>query len=156
MGCRNRFTAHGRRGGAVSARRSCGTRDSRGSDSLLALPDAEPALAELLNAAESGRLPADRIDQAVTRLLRAKARIGLHKNKLVDLDVLSETFGLAQFAKAAQEIADRGITLLRNTANSCRSTQRVPGECCWWQLPAIPIACQLRTSKMTFGNAWIR
>jgi beta-glucosidase-like glycosyl hydrolase/CubicO group peptidase (beta-lactamase class C family) len=87
-----------------------------GSDLLLALPDAEPALAGLRDAASSGRLPVDQIDRAVTRVLRAKAQLGLHKNRQVSLDSLGDNFGRAEFAAAAQEIADRGVTVLRNGA----------------------------------------
>jgi beta-N-acetylhexosaminidase len=85
-----------------------------GSDSLLALPDAEPALAGLRDAAASGRLPLARIDEAVTRILRAKAYLGLHENKLVSLDALAESFARPEYAQAAQEIADRSVTLLRD------------------------------------------
>ncbi|HYA97557.1 MAG TPA: glycoside hydrolase family 3 N-terminal domain-containing protein, partial [Methylomirabilota bacterium] len=88
-----------------------------GADCLLqpALPDA--AFEGVREAVLRGRIPRARLDESVRRLLRAKARLGLHKNRLVDVDALSTRFATASFANAAQEISDRGITLLRDSAH---------------------------------------
>ena len=87
-----------------------------GSDILLAPPEPDAAIAALREAAASGRLPPARLDESVTRVLRAKARLGLYESNRVDLQALAETFGRPEFARAAQDIADRGITLLRDAA----------------------------------------
>ena len=55
-----------------------------------------------------------RIDAAVSRILRAKARLGLHRRRHVDVSTLPEVFGRAEFKRAAADIADRGVTLLRD------------------------------------------
>ncbi len=55
-----------------------------------------------------------RLDEAVTRVLRAKANLGLDKSKLVDLDALAHSFDRPEFERAALDIADRGVTLLRD------------------------------------------
>ena len=86
-----------------------------GADVLLVPPVPGAALAALKEAVASGRIPMARIDEAARRVLRAKARLGLHHQKLVDLNGLSEQFGRPEFVRAAQDIADRGITLLRDT-----------------------------------------
>ena len=87
-----------------------------GSDVLLVFTDMDAVLAGLLDAAILGRLPILRIDDAVTRVLRAKARLDLHKRTtLVNLDALPKTFGGLKFQRAAMDIADRGVTLLRDT-----------------------------------------
>src|SRR4029077_14871239 len=52
-----------------------------GADLLLQPPVPDAALAALSEAAKSGRLRLERINQAVTRVLRAKARVGLHRNR---------------------------------------------------------------------------
>ena len=85
-----------------------------GADLLLQPPVPDAALAALKEAARSGRLPLERIDQAVGRVLRAKARVGLHRNKFVDLDALPSLLARAEFGRSADEIADRGVTLLRD------------------------------------------
>ena len=86
-----------------------------GSDLLLAPPEPDAALAGLREAAASGRLPMARIDDAVTRILRAKARLGLYEESGANLEALAGTFGRPEFARAALDIADRGVTLLRDT-----------------------------------------
>jgi beta-N-acetylhexosaminidase len=86
-----------------------------GADALLMPPVPDAAYEGLLSAAQSGRIPADRLDASVRRLLQAKARLGLGQNRLVDIATLNEKFGRTDWQEAAQQISDRGITLLRDT-----------------------------------------
>ena len=88
-----------------------------GADIVLQPPVPDAALAGLENAVKSGRLSEKRIDESVRRILQAKARLGLDKNRLVDVPRLNQKFGLPKFAEDAQAIADRGVTLLRNSEN---------------------------------------
>jgi beta-N-acetylhexosaminidase len=85
-----------------------------GADVLLVPPVLDAALQAVHEAVASGRIPMPRLDEAVTRVLRAKAQLGLNKSKLVDLDALARTFDRPEFDRAALDIADRGITLLRD------------------------------------------
>jgi len=85
-----------------------------GADVLLVPPVLDAALQAVHEAVASGRIPMPRLDEAVTRVLRAKAKLGLNKSKLVDLDALAGSFDRPEFDKAALDIADRGITLLRD------------------------------------------
>jgi beta-N-acetylhexosaminidase len=88
-----------------------------GADVLLIPPSPDAALAALYEAVESGRLPIARVDASVKRILRAKAKLGLHTEYLVDAAALSKNFGKREFATTSQSIADRGVTLLRDTKN---------------------------------------
>ena len=85
-----------------------------GADVLLVPPVLDAALQAVHEAVASGRIPMSRLDEAVTRVLRAKAQLGLNKSKLVDLDALARTFDRPEYDRAALDIADRGITLLRD------------------------------------------
>jgi beta-N-acetylhexosaminidase len=85
-----------------------------GADVLLVPPVLDAALQAVRDAVASGRIPMSRLDEAVTRVLRAKAKLGLNKSKLVDLDALAQKIDRPEFAGAALDIADRGITLLRD------------------------------------------
>jgi beta-N-acetylhexosaminidase len=85
-----------------------------GSDVLLVPPVLDAALQSVHEAVTSGRIPMARLDQAVTRVLRAKAKLGLYKSKLVDIESLPDHYDRPEFAAAALDIADRGITLLRD------------------------------------------
>jgi beta-N-acetylhexosaminidase len=77
------------------------------------IPDA--ALAGLERALNSGRISMKRIDESVRRILQAKARLGLDKHRLVDIPRLNEKFGRPDFEAQGQAIADRGVTLLRDS-----------------------------------------
>ncbi len=85
-----------------------------GADVLLVPPVLDAALQGVREAIASGRIPMSRVDEAVTRVLRAKAKLGLNKSKLVDLDALARNFDRPEYDRAAMDIADRGITLLRD------------------------------------------
>ena len=85
-----------------------------GADVLLVPPVLDAALQAVKEAVGSGRIPQARLDEAVTRVLRAKAKLGLNKSKLVDLEALAEKFDRPEFDRAALDMADRGITLLRD------------------------------------------
>ena len=85
-----------------------------GADVLLLSPVTDAALTAVRDALESGRIPMSRLDDAVHRLLVAKARLGLYQQREVDLDKLNGVFRRPEFVATAQDIADRGVTLLRN------------------------------------------
>ena len=86
-----------------------------GADALLMPPVPEAAYDALLAAAKSGQITEERLDASVRRILLTKARLGLDKNRLVDVDALNTKFGRTAWQTEAQEISDRGITLLRDT-----------------------------------------
>jgi beta-N-acetylhexosaminidase len=79
------------------------------------VPDA--AFESLQDAVKSGRISKERLDASVRRILQAKARLGLHSNRLVDLNAINQKFGNVAWQKEAQEISDRGVTLLRDTSH---------------------------------------
>ena len=85
-----------------------------GADVLLIPPNADVAIAALKQAVESGELPVARVDEAVLRILRAKADLRLAGQSPVDLKRLPATIGIQEFRSEAQEIADHGITLVRD------------------------------------------
>src|SRR6202049_3162082 len=86
-----------------------------GADVLLMSPVPDAAMAALKDAARSGRLSVKRIDESVRRILQAKARLRLDQERLVDVSKLNEKFGLPSYEKEAQSIADRSVTLLRDS-----------------------------------------
>ena len=88
-----------------------------GADVLLMSPAPDAALAALDDAVRSGRIAENRIDASVRRILAAKARLGLDRNRFVDVGHLNERFALPEYEAQAQTIADRGVTLLRDQAH---------------------------------------
>src|ERR1700720_4245023 len=88
-----------------------------GADALLMPPVPDAAFEALQAAVKSGRISKERLDASVRRILQAKARLGLNKNKLVDVNAINQKFGSAVWQSEAQDISDRGVTLLRDTAH---------------------------------------
>src|SRR5271155_960728 len=86
-----------------------------GTDVLLMSPSPDAAIAGLEEAVRSGRITEKRIDASVRRILSAKARLGLNKNRTVDVARLNERFARPEYEYQSQSIADRGVTLLRDT-----------------------------------------
>src|SRR5947208_1523134 len=86
-----------------------------GVDCVLMSPVPDAAFEALQSAVKSGRISKERLDESVRRILQAKARLGLQQNRLVDVNALNHKFGSAAWQKEAQEISDRGVTLLRDT-----------------------------------------
>lgn len=89
----------------------------------------EAAFAALRHAVESGRLSQERLDQSVERILRAKARLGLHRRSQVDVDELDAVLASPRFLEQAEQMADRGVVLLRDNAGlvPLRATKRQRG-----------------------------
>jgi beta-N-acetylhexosaminidase len=85
-----------------------------GADALLMPPVPDAAYEAVVAAAKSGRIPEERLDASVRRLLEAKARLGLNQNRLVDIATLNESFGKTAWQETAQQISDLGVTLLRD------------------------------------------
>lgn len=88
-----------------------------GADILLYPPDTETSLRAVRDAVTSGRLAAARIDDSARRVLRAKARLGLHRNRFVDVESVTRVVGSRENRQIAQEAADASVTLVRDDKN---------------------------------------
>src|SRR6266478_2626993 len=86
-----------------------------GADALLMPPVPDAAFEGLQGAVRSGRITRERLDASVRRILQAKARLGLEENRLVDVNAINQKFGHVAWQSEAQDISDRGVTLLRDT-----------------------------------------
>jgi beta-N-acetylhexosaminidase len=86
-----------------------------GADILLMPRNVTEAINTITAAVSSGRLTQARIDQSVRRLLRAKAQAGLRTGRLVDLNAVDTIVNTPQRSAVAREVAERSITLARDT-----------------------------------------
>jgi beta-N-acetylhexosaminidase len=68
----------------------------------------------LVGAAKTGKLPMSRVDESVRRILEAKARLGLHRQKLVDIDALPRMLGSQARQKEALAAFEKAVTLVKN------------------------------------------
>jgi beta-N-acetylhexosaminidase len=88
-----------------------------GNDIVLHSPDDGAAFAGIKAAVQSGGIPPARLDASVERVLRAKARAGLHRVRLVNLDALPNIVGGRAHQAVADEVSQRSITLLKDERN---------------------------------------
>jgi beta-N-acetylhexosaminidase len=89
-----------------------------GIDVVLDSPDSGAAAAAIAAAIKSGELPRDHVEQSVRRILEAKARLGLHRVRAVNLESVPLSVGGRQHAAVARAVSERSITLIKDTTNS--------------------------------------
>jgi beta-N-acetylhexosaminidase len=85
-----------------------------GADVLLMPSEPKAAIDAVAGAVKSGRLSTKRIDESDTRVLTAKARLGLGTGRMVDTALVRKSVNTPETNAAAQKIADRSVTLVRN------------------------------------------
>ena len=85
-----------------------------GSDVLLMPPDPDAAVQALVSAVGEGRLTRKRLEASALKVLAAKARVGLQKGKLVDVEQVTDGLDSPEAQQQAQTVADRALTLVRN------------------------------------------
>ena len=88
-----------------------------GSDLLIIPADLEASYKSMLDAVKSGEISPQRVDESVLKLLKAKASLGLHKARIVNIDELSKEVGRPDDIGFGQEVADAAITLVRDNGH---------------------------------------
>ncbi|MGH9348767.1 MAG: glycoside hydrolase family 3 protein [Vicinamibacterales bacterium] len=112
-----------------------------GHDMILDLPDPAAAFGAIKRAVETGEVAEARLAESVTRILRAKARLGLHKQKLVSLDAVPRAVGGRANRAVAQIVSERSVTLVKDEHNAV--PLRVP-----------PAAAVLYLSALDYPGGW--
>lgn len=85
-----------------------------GVDMLLLPPTPREVIQSLVQAVREGDVEESRIDMSVKRILEAKARLGLHKKKLADIESLDRSIGARSSLVQADKTFDSSITLVKN------------------------------------------
>jgi beta-N-acetylhexosaminidase len=85
-----------------------------GADQVLHSPDPVAAFTGLKAAVASGRISESRLNDSIDRILRAKARAGLHRARSVDLDAVPTSIGGRRHLAIAQEAVARSMTLVKD------------------------------------------
>ena len=83
-----------------------------GSDLLLMPADLRAAVDAMVAAVESGRIPRERLNQSVRRVLALKVEAGVFDQRLVRLDDVPRVVGQRAFQDAADAAARRALTLV--------------------------------------------
>lgn len=88
-----------------------------GADVLVKPTDTRRAIDAVVAAVERGEIPPARIEASVRRILTAKARVGLNRNSTASLDALRQEVGSPEHWAIADRIAQRAVTLIRDSAS---------------------------------------
>ncbi len=85
-----------------------------GTDVVLLPSDTRVAIQSITRAVDEGQLTEARLDESVRRILEAKARLGLHKERRVDVAEVGRHVARPEDVRGADELARASITVVRN------------------------------------------
>jgi beta-N-acetylhexosaminidase len=85
-----------------------------GADMLLTPVDVITTIDSAEKAVLDGRIPIEKIDNAVRRILKAKLEYGLFESKPIDVENLSAVINTKEYRMISDEIARSSITILKN------------------------------------------
>jgi len=84
-------------------------------DDVITMPaNLDASYQALLQAVRTGEVSQSRLDESVLKLLRAKASLGLAKDRFVDLAAISHIVGIPRNIAVGQRISDESVTLVRD------------------------------------------
>ncbi len=86
-----------------------------GADILIQPVDVRQTIDAVVAGVERGRYTEGRLDQSVRRILEAKQRLGLDRERLVDVEAVRDRVGSAEHASMAASSAARSITLVKDS-----------------------------------------
>jgi beta-glucosidase-like glycosyl hydrolase len=89
-----------------------------GIDVILDSPDSAEAAKAIAGAVTAGQIPRAPIEQSVRRILEAKARLGLHRVRTVNLESVPLSLGGRKHEAVARAVSDRAVTLIKDARNS--------------------------------------
>ncbi len=103
-----------------------------GVDVLLMPPNPSESVRAIAAAIRKGRLTEKRIEESVRKLLRAKAQLGLHQGRYVDVKAIPASMGQPADLALAERVANSAITLVRNEGGAVPVTGS--RGACWYVL----------------------
>ena len=116
--------------GAIVAKYGAGEATVRaflaGSDLLLIPADADSAVLAMSAAVAAGRITPQRLAQSVRRVLEIKRRLGLLEHRTVPLDSIPHVVGSRRFQDAANDLAVRSLTLVRDVGGRLHALRTRP------------------------------
>ncbi|HYK83331.1 MAG TPA: glycoside hydrolase family 3 protein, partial [Gemmatimonadales bacterium] len=118
--------------GAIVAQYGAGEATVRaflaGSDLVLMPASPDSAVAALAAALASGRVSRERLDASVRRVLAIKQRLGLFERRTVPLDSIMTVVGSRRLEEAANDVAVRALTLVRDIGGRLHALRNRPSR----------------------------
>jgi beta-N-acetylhexosaminidase len=99
-----------------------------GNDVLTMPADLDASYRAMLAAVQTGEIPQERLDASVLKILRAKALLGLEKNRVVDVAAIPRLVGSPENIAIGQQISDASVTLVRDNGKLLPLRQRAAGK----------------------------
>jgi beta-glucosidase-like glycosyl hydrolase len=121
-----------------------------GNDVVLHSPDDAAAYAGILDAVKSGRIPQAQVDASVERILRAKARAGLHKTRSVSLDAITSIVGTRAHQAIADAVSERSVTLIKDARNQVPLTLAKDAQILYLSVLDYPSGWRIAAPSRTF------
>ncbi len=111
-----------------------------GADILLMPVDPRAAIDAVVEAVTRGEISEARLDSSVSRIIAAKARVGLFQGRLVDIGHVAAVVGAAADVALAQDISQRSLVLVRDSLG----------------LAPLPFAARRRVVAVSYGDESFR
>lgn len=111
-----------------------------GNDLLLIPQDTRAAVLGVLQALRSGRLSPERIDRSALKILEAKLRLGLDRQREVAIERIPDALLDPGDLEAARATAGRAVTLVKNDGNRIPLKDRT--NSCWFILSGSRFSTQ--------------
>ncbi|MGH9142247.1 MAG: glycoside hydrolase family 3 protein, partial [Vicinamibacterales bacterium] len=121
-----------------------------GADQVLHSPDPIAAFEGIKAAVAAGRLSPAQIEASVERVLRAKASLGLHVQRAIDLDAVPALVGGRAHEAVAQEAFTRAITLVNDVRRQVPLTLPRDGQILYLSVLDYPSGWQIAAPSRTF------
>ena len=87
-----------------------------GIDVILDSPDSAAAAAAIVAAVKAGDIPRAQVEASARRILEAKARLGLHRARTINLEAVPLSVGGRKHDAVARAISERALTLRQGRA----------------------------------------
>jgi beta-N-acetylhexosaminidase len=121
-----------------------------GDDFVLHSPDERAAVEALKQAFATGAISRARIDESVTRILDAKARLGLYRERRVNLETLPTVVGTRAHAAVADEISRRSMTLIKDDRHQVPLTLARDAQVLYLSVLDYPAGWRIAAPSRTF------
>jgi beta-N-acetylhexosaminidase len=99
-----------------------------GVDMVLLPPDLPGVIDSLVRAVREKTIPESRINDSARRVLELKARLGLPKNRLVDIRSLSEKIASKPHLEQARRTFEKSVTLVKNEKDILPLAPEIPSQ----------------------------
>src|SRR5690606_25081101 len=109
------------------------------------------AITAIVDGVTEGRYDAARVSASARRILLLKHRLGLHRQRTVNVDAVRAVVGIASHTAVARTVAERSIVMVRDTHRVLPLARNRSG-----QVLSVTVASRADLGAGTLFNAQLR